>query len=608
MKRKGIAVLDFGGQYVHLIATKVRSLGVYAEIREPDDPVDTFAGYEGIILSGSPSLSAHDEDGDWSRGVLDLGIPALGFCFGHQEIAKHGGGAVEHTKREYGAATMHVVGRSPLFAGLADEEIVWMSHGDTVTRLGDGFVEIGTSTGGADRSHDHRNAAIADETRRQYGLQFHPEVDDTPCGLKIIDNFVTGICGAARDWRVGDQIEERVQGLRAEVGDREVLLLVSGGVDSTVAALLFMRALGADRLRLLHIDNGLMRKDESARVVERLAALGLGPSLTHIDATPEFLGALEGLTEPEAKRRVIGDTFVGVFEREAAKLGLGEMMLGQGTIYPDTIETGGTKRADVIKTHHNRVPVIQEMMRAGRVVEPLKDLYKVEVRELGRALGLDPESIDRHPFPGPGLGIRVAAEKTVPADYDEERMRAEIGTALAGTGLTGVPLPVRSVGVKADLRSYEHPVLLTGRFPGWDRLTEIATGLTKQVAGLNRCLFELSGRPVAEARLVPATVTRRRLDLLRELDDIVMGALRRHGLMKDVWQCPTVLVPVSLDGRGHELVVIRPVHSERAMTARPAWIGPACAAEIAEAVLAFEPVAGVAIDATTKPPATIEWE
>jgi GMP synthase (glutamine-hydrolysing) len=351
-----------------------------------------------------------------------------------------------------------------------------------------------------------------------------------------------------------------------------------------------------------------MRKDESARVVSRLNALGLGSSLTHVDASAEFLGALEGLTDPEAKRRTIGDTFVKVFEREASKLGLGDVLLGQGTIYPDTIETGGTKRADVIKTHHNRVPIIQEMMRAGKVIEPIKDLYKVEVRELGGALGLDPESIDRHPFPGPGLGIRVAAERRVPEGYDEPRLRHEIEETLGGTGLSGVPLPVRSVGVKADLRSYEHPVLLTGPFPGWDPLTEIATGLAKRVRGLNRCLFEISGRLPKTARLVPATVTRRRLDLLREVDDIVMRALQRHGLMREVWQCPTVLVPVSLDGRGQELVVIRPVHSERAMTARPAWIGENCAAEITSEILAFEPVGAVAIDATSKPPATIEWE
>jgi GMP synthase (glutamine-hydrolysing) len=433
-------------------------------------------------------------------------------------------------------------------------------------------------------------------------------VDDTPCGRRLLENFAVGICGAARDWSVGDQLAERVSALREEVGDREVLLLASGGVDSTVAAKLFERALGTSRLRLLHIDNGLMRKDESARVVSRLNALGLGSSLTHVDASAEFLGALEGLTDPEAKRRTIGDTFVKVFEREASKLGLGDVLLGQGTIYPDTIETGGTKRADVIKTHHNRVPIIQEMMRAGKVIEPIKDLYKVEVRELGGALGLDPESIDRHPFPGPGLGIRVAAERRVPEGYDEPRLRHEIEETLGGTGLSGVPLPVRSVGVKADLRSYEHPVLLTGPFPGWDPLTEIATGLAKRVRGLNRCLFEISGRLPKTARLVPATVTRRRLDLLREVDDIVMRALQRHGLMREVWQCPTVLVPVSLDGRGQELVVIRPVHSERAMTARPAWIGENCAAEITSEILAFEPVGAVAIDATSKPPATIEWE
>jgi GMP synthase (glutamine-hydrolysing) len=607
-KRGGIAVLDFGGQYVHLIATKIRALGVYAEIREPDDPVETYRRYEGIILSGSPSLSSQDEDSSWSRGLLDLGIPVLGFCFGHQEIAKHGGGSVEHTAREYGAATLHVVGESPLFEGLSPEETVWMSHGDTVGRLAEGLTEIGYSTGGTDRSRDHRNAAIARESLRQYGLQFHPEVDDTPCGPRILENFAVRICGAARDWSVGNQVAERAAALRDEIGDREVLLLASGGVDSTVAAKLFERALGVARLRLLHIDNGLMRKDESARVVARLTALGLGLSLRHVDASAEFLGALEGLTDPEEKRRAIGDTFVQVFEREASELGLGEVLLGQGTIYPDTIESGGTKRADVIKTHHNRVPVIEEMMRAGKVVEPLKDLYKVEVRELGRALGLDPESIDRHPFPGPGLGIRAAAERGVPDDYDEPRLSMELEEALAGTELRGVPLPVRSVGVKADVRSYEHPVLLTGSFPGWERLTEIATGLTKQVHGINRCLFDLSGRAPGEARLVPATVTRRRLDLLREVDDIVMGALGRHGLMSEIWQCPTVLVPVSLDGRGKELVVIRPVHSERAMTARPAWVGDACAKEITEAVLAFEPVGAVAIDATTKPPGTIEWE
>jgi GMP synthase (glutamine-hydrolysing) len=608
MSHDAIAILDFGGQYVHLIATKVRSLGVYAEIRDPDDPVESFRGYRGLILSGSPALSARDEGGPWSRGVLDLGVPVLGFCYGHQEIAKHAGGRIVHNKREYGAATLHILAPSPLFTGLSPEEAVWMSHGDTIDHLPESFVEIGYSTGGADRSLDHRNAAIACEALRQYGLQFHPEVDDTPCGLTILANFVRGICGARADWSVGDQVEERAAAIRAEVGERDVLLLVSGGVDSTVAALLCKAALGAERLKLLHIDNGLMRRDESARVVAGLRALGLGPGLRHVDASPDFLGALEGLTDPEAKRKAIGDAFVRVFEREAKALGGDGVVLGQGTIYPDTIETGGTRRAKVIKTHHNRVPMVQEMIAAGRVIEPLKDLYKVEVRELGRALGLDAASVDRHPFPGPGLGIRVASTGDVPVDYDEARLWRDVDAALQGSGLAGLPLPVRSVGVKADLRSYEHPVLLTGASPGWEHLTAVATQLTKRIPGINRCLYDLSGRRPRQARLVPATVTRRRLALLREIDDIVMRSLERHGQMTRIWQCPTVLVPVRLDDRGFELVVLRPVHSERAMTARPAWPGEPCIAEITRALLAFEPVGGVAIDLTTKPPATIEWE
>ena len=603
-----IAVLDFGGQYVHLIATKIRSLGVHAEIRDPDDPVDTFRHYKGIILSGSPALSAHDEDAGWSRGLLDLGLPALGLCYGHQEIAKHAGGSVEHTKREYGAATFHVTGSSPLFTGLAAEEAVWMSHGDTVTDLGGGFVELGYSTGGAEEGQTYRYAAIACEARRQYGVQFHPEVDDTPCGARILRNFAIGICGAAADWSVGTQLEERIATLRDEIGNREVLLLASGGVDSTVAALLFQRAIGSERLKLLHIDNGLMRLDESRRVAADLTALGLGKSLHVVDATDSFLGAIEGLTDPEAKRRAIGVTFVEVFEREAMKLGLERALLGQGTIYPDTIETGGTKRSDVIKTHHNRVPLIEQMIAQGKVVEPLADLYKPEVRELGRALGLDPAHVERHPFPGPGLGIRVAAATTVPADYDPARLHDEIARVLQGTGLRGLPLPVRSVGVKADLRSYEHPVLLVGENPGWERLMGLATSLTKRVQGINRCLFEIGGREPRHVELVPATVTRRRLDLLRQLDDIVMRALERHGQMHIIWQCPTVLVPLRLDGRGAELVVVRPVLSERAMTARPGWPGDACIADLRRDLLRFDAVSGLAIDVTTKPPATIEWE
>ena len=607
-----IAVLDFGGQYVHLIATKIRALGVYAEIRDPDDPVDSFRQYKGIILSGSPALSAFDDEEQWSRGVMDLGIPVLGFCFGHQEIAKYSGGKIEHTAREYGEATLRRVNDSPLLEGLSDDEIVWMSHGDSVTVLPEGFVELGYSSGGVDEAHNHRNAAIACESKRQYGLQFHPEVDDTPCGVRLLENFVLGICGAKADWHVGDQIEERAAAIRKEVGDRHVVLLASGGVDSTVAALLFQHALGADRVRLVHIDSGLIRKDESAQVAEKYGQLGLGPSLTVVKAESEFLGALEGLVDPEAKRKAIGDTFIAVFEREARRLDMEHAMLGQGTIYPDTIETGGSKRADTIKTHHNRVPLVQEMIAAGRVSEPLADLYKVEVRELGRALGLDPESIDRHPFPGPGLGIRVACADAE-EKWDREGIQSALDAELADSPLRGLALPIKSVGVKADLRSYEHPVLLFpaesgAARPNWESLHRRATSLAKKVQGINRCLYLLSeGRP-STATIRSATVTKDRVALLQQLDWIVMDALERHGLMKTVWQCPTVIVPVALDGKGREMVVIRPVLSERAMTARPAPLPDDCVRELLAGLGTYAEVCGIAIDVTSKPPSTIEWE
>jgi GMP synthase (glutamine-hydrolysing) len=391
------------------------------------------------------------------------------------------------------------------------------------------------------------------------------------------------------------------------VGDRSVFLLVSGGVDSTVAAKLFGLAIGPDRLHLLHVDNGLMRKGESRAVLDMLRSLGLGEHLHFVDAGDVFLKALEGVIEPERKRQIIGDTFVEVFEREARRLDIEGHLLGQGTIYPDTIETGGTKRADTIKTHHNRVPVIERMIEAGRVVEPLAELYKVEVRELGEQLGIPHDVIWRHPFPGPGLGVRLLCSSGI--EYREGFGELEpLVTALAGRyGLEALTLPIRSVGVKADLRAYEHPVMLGGRI-AWERMLEAVGTILKQVPGLNRCVWNLGPTMPATARPVAAGMTRQRLDLLREADAIVMDGLRRHGLYDAIWQCPTVLVPLDLDGLGRELVIVRPIHSERAMTATPAALPDVLIAELRRAILALPGVSGLALDVTSKPPGTIEWE
>jgi GMP synthase (glutamine-hydrolysing) len=605
MRHDGIAVVDFGGQYAHLIATKIRRLGVYAEILQPEDPLERFASFKGIILSGSPSLSALDEDSGYDKRIYELPIPVLGFCFGHQEIAKYYGGHVEHQQREYGPASLLVLGKSPIFQGLERKETVWMSHGDTVTLCPPAFEEIGRSVTG---EISHENAAIASDSLRRYGFQFHPEVDDTVHGDLMLRNFCLVICGCRADWTMRNYASEIVERIREKAAGRPVFLLASGGVDSTVCAVLLGRALGPDHVYLLHIDTGLMRKDESAAVVDELRRRGLQENLHFADASDQFLKALSGITDPEAKRRIIGDTFVNVFRQEAARLDLGNCLLAQGTIYPDTIETGGTKRADVIKTHHNRVPVLRSMIEQGQVIEPLAELYKAEVRELGEALGLPETIVWRHPFPGPGLGIRLLCSDAVVAD--PERM-AESQHALdvltAGSGISGKVLPVRSVGVKADLRCYEHPVILWGDLPP-DRREPFAARIFQKVPGVNRCVVNLANEPVVQARPLPATVTRQRLDALREADAIVMDALRRHGLYRTTWQCPTVFIPLEVNGKGREFIVIRPVLSERAMTARPAILPADALADLRDRILRLPDISGLAIDVTTKPPGTIEWE
>lgn len=606
MHHDTIAVIDFGGQYAHLIATKIRRQGVRAEIRQPEDDIEAFRGYKGIIISGSPSLASHGEDSEYTKEIYDLDMPILGFCFGHQEIAQHYGGEVEHGGREWGKADLHVATGHPLFKGLSEVEQVFMSHYDSVISVGPEFQELGHTLTG-DGSSEHRYAAIGSDSLKRYGFQFHPEVDDTVHGDEMIANFVLGICGCEPSWNMEAFLEEELELLREQVGEQSVFLLASGGVDSTVAAVVLGQALGSDRLHLLHIDNGLMRKDESAGVLKMFADLGLDEHLHFVDASDRFIAALEGVTEPEAKRKIIGRTFVEVFNDEAARLGIGDHLLGQGTIYPDTIETGGTKRADTIKTHHNRVDLIQSMIAEGKVVEPLAQLYKVEVRELGERLGIARDALWRHPFPGPGLGVRLLCSDGVEDRSDFEVIEPQVADVAARFGLESLVLPIRSVGVKADLRAYEHPVLLTGDVP-WGTLLDAVSALTADVPGINRCVLNLSNTHPPSATLTAAGATRERLDLLREADHITMEGLRSAGLYDDVWQCPTVLAPVRMEETEGEMVILRPVYSARAMTATPVELPSELLTQLAEAIGALDGVGAVALDVTSKPPGTIEWE
>lgn len=598
-----IAVIDFGGQYAHLIATKVRQANVLAEIRQPEDPTSKFEGYRGIILSGSPSLSSHGEDAGWNKAILDLDIPILGFCFGHQEIAKYYGGEVVHGGREWGRAQLHLRREHVLFKGLSKIETVWMSHFDSVSKLGPEFEELGYSLTGPGKA-PHPNAAIVSDSLRRYGFQYHPEVDATEGGDTMIRNFVIEICGCAPSWDMSRVLETKVEAIRQEVGDRSVFLLASGGVDSTVAAKLIGLAIPKERLKLLHVDNGLMRKDESPQVIKMFHELGLGDNLHFIDATDDFLGDLEGLVEPEAKRHSIGATFVSVFQREATRLGIEDHLLGQGTIYPDTIETGGTKRSHTIKTHHNRVPIIEEMMAQGRVIEPLADLYKVEVRALGRRLGIADHALERHPFPGPGLGVRLLCSN---GEGSSPNVGQDLARLAAPATLGTLALPIKSVGVKADLRCYEHPFLLTGDAP-FETLLGVSREILSEVPDVNRALWNLGEVAPTTARVLPAFMTRDRLQLLREADHLVMEGLHRHGLYDSIWQCPTAMAPLEIDGRGRELVILRPVHSTRAMTASPVELPKALLKELHEAIMALDGVSAVVLDLTSKPPGTIEWE
>lgn len=604
MQHDKIAVIDFGGQYAHLIATKVRRAHVLAEILQPEAPIEAFEGFKGIIISGSPSLSSHGEDSAYTKAIFDLDVPILGFCFGHQEIAKRYGGTVVHGGREWGHADLHIVEPHPLFEGLDETEVVWMSHYDSVSAVGEGFREIGWSKPG-ENAAPHRFAAIANDTLRRYGMQFHPEVDGTKNGDRMIANFALTICGCTPSWTMAQYIEAQIAAIAEQVGDQSVFLLASGGVDSTVAAVLLARALPAGRLQLLHVDNGLMRKDESADVIEMFGRLGLGDMLHFVDASEDFLGALEGLTAPEAKRRAIGDTFIEVFEREARARGLDNHLLGQGTIYPDTVESGGTKRAKVIKTHHNRVPIIEQMIAEGRVVEPLADLYKIEVRELGETFGIDRDALWRHPFPGPGLGVRLLCSTGEADPYEGDE--AAVQAIADRFGLQAHVLPIRSVGVKADLRVYEHPVLLTGDAP-WSTLLEAVSTLTSEAPGINRCLWNFGGEAPTTSTPVAATMVRERLDVLREADHATMTLLRRFDLYDRIWQCPTAMVPLAIDGQGRELVVLRPVHSKRAMAAQPVELPRQLLDEARERMLKLPGVAMVTVDLTSKPPGTIEWE
>ena len=597
----GIAVLDFGGQYAHLIANRIRRLHVYAEIRSPDMPLEDLEGVDGLILSGGPSSVYAEDQPAYNAELLRSGRPLLGLCYGHQLLCKEFGGRVQPGETmEYGAARLQVERPCGVLAGLEPDEPIWMSHRDSVEMPPPGFEVLG-------RTADCAVAAMGSEERKIYGLQFHPEVTHTEAGMRILDNFVN-LCGCERDWTMEHYMEASMARMKEQAAGGKVFLFVSGGVDSTVSFLLLNRALGEDRVLGLHIDNGFMRKNETAMVRRLLDESGFD-NLEVVDESEAFLGAVDGVVDPEEKRRIIGAEFVRSRSRalDALDLDPAEWLLGQGTLYTDTIESGGTDHAAVIKTHHNRVEAIEELLASGRVVEPLAQLYKDEVRELGEKLGLPHHLVWRHPFPGPGLAVRAlcseAGQNGPDLEGDEARKADRIA---ASAGLKVAVLPLRSVGVQGDARTYAHPAAVWGE-ADWAALEAVSTELTNEISRINRVVYLLAPEAAPRLCLKQAGLSRARLDLLREADALAMEALERHGLMKKVAQMPTVLAPLSPNGVG-ESVVLRPISTEDFMTARFSRLPRAFLEDIAARLMALDGVEAVFYDITHKPPATVEWE
>lgn len=511
-----ILILDFGSQVTQLIARRVREAHVYCELHPYDMSIDDIKAFnpKGIILSGGPN-SVYDSDYQADVRLFDLGVPVLGICYGMQFMAHHLGGEVQAgNQREFGYAQVQTVDCA-LTKDIFDEKAnlldVWMSHGDKVVRLPEGFEGVG-------KTASCPIAIMANESKHFYGIQFHPEVTHTKQGRVLLNRFVLDICGAVPSWTMTNYIDEALEKIREQVGQDEVILGLSGGVDSSVAAALIHRAIG-DQLTCVFVDHGLLRLHEADKVMEMFAR-NLGVRVIHVDATSDFMQKLAGVTDPERKRKIIGAEFVAVFDAEAKKR-VNAKWLAQGTIYPDVIESAGakTKKAHAIKSHHNVGGLPEEMNL--KLLEPLRDLFKDEVRELGVALGLPREMVYRHPFPGPGLGVRILGE--VKAEYADLLRRADdifIEELRATHNEEGVSwydltsqafavfLPVKSVGVMGDGRTYDYVVALravvTSDFMTahwaelpYSLLAKVSNRIINEIRGVNRVVYDVSGKPPA---------------------------------------------------------------------------------------------------------------
>ena len=620
-----IVVLDFGSQYAHLIAKRFRALGYYSEIELPSCDVEKLRDAKGIVFSGGPASVYDEKTPDFNSRILDLEVPILGLCYGHYIVHLGYNGKVGKAEvGEFGFAQLNIRKElnSPLFKGIDPQQQVWMSHQDGVLSMGDGFEVIGSTK-------DCPFAATQNLAKKRFSLQCHCEVKDTPCGNQIFENFAQ-YCQMPKNWDEDAVLNHIIEDTKKQAGDKNVLLFLSGGVDSTVAFALLNKALGQDRVLGLHIDNGFMRKNESSNVDKAYRGHNFNNFVVK-DASESFLSAIAGLTDPQKKRMAVGENFITVRDNFVKEQNLDEnrYMLAQGTLYPDIIESGGTKNSHTIKTHHNRVEGIQKLIEKGLIIEPLKDLYKDEVRRMGKKLGLEDDLVMRHPFPGPGLSINVlCSDGVLSADDKEELKKAkeefegiEITEFCENckASLVKTVLPVKSVGVQGDFRTYRFPACLAFKKDekGFfhvpkvrEKVEKTSSTITNSARFLNRTVIKLYQKPgVKDEDLVlqKGYCTRERLDQLREVDDIVLTELHKNGWYDKIFQHLTIDLPYATSDKKASFV-LRPVVSEDVMTARFAWLPMELMDNIVKQIAELDFVDSLYLDCTNKPPATFGWE
>ena len=626
MSREKIVVLDFGSQYAHLIAKRFRMLGYYSEIALPNADVSTFENVKGIVFSGGPSSVYDEKVPEFNSKILDLEIPILGLCYGHYIVQQGYNGKIgKAAVGEFGFSTLELNDKvkCPLFEGIEKNQQVWMSHQDGVFELGDGFETVGSTK-------DCKYAATQNLEKKRFSLQFHCEVKDTPCGNQIFENFAK-YCEMSQNWDQDTVLQIILEQIKTQAEGKNVLLFLSGGVDSTITFALLNKALGQDRVLGLHIDNGFMRKNESKNVDIAYRKFGFENFIVE-DASESFLKAIAGLSDPQKKRMAVGENFITVRNEVVAKQHLDEdkWLLAQGTLYPDIIESGGTKNSHTIKTHHNRVQGIQDLIARGLIIEPIRDLYKDEVRAIGKKLGLDDELVMRHPFPGPGLSINVLCndgkswtskddEELAAAMKELEEIKLDMFCAHCTQDLKRTVLPVRSVGVQGDFRTYRFPALLTFKdegngfyhFPGKrEKIEECSSTITNAAKFLNRTCIKLYQKPSVkdeDLKLQEGFCDKRRLDQLREVDNIVLTELHKSGWYNKIFQHLTIDLPYA-SAEDKATFVLRPVISEDVMTARFAMLPEELLYTIVHKIAELDFVDALYFDATNKPPATFGWE